>query len=159
MVHVYIQITVILVLHFNSGQGMRTKIALLASHMHTDFFHLGSVYKCALDAGWFTSGEEKHIALAHQLVCAGAVKDGATIHHRSHLKRHSCWEVCLNVSGNDIGCGSLCGYYHVDAHRTRQLGNTGNRKFDFPSGCYDEVAVLVYDYHDIRHKAVAVIRI
>ena len=126
-------------------------VALLAADVVVDFLHLGRIHEGALHAHGVVAAQEEHVALAHELVGAGTVENGAAVDLRHHLKRHTRREVCLNRTRDDIGRGALRGNYHVHAHGTRQLRDAGDGQFHFLAGSHDEVAELVDNHHDVRH--------
>ncbi len=145
----------VVVVHFHVRQWEGGVVALLGGDEAADVLHLGRINEGALHAHVLAACLEEHVALAHELVGAGAVENGAGVDHRAYLERHAGGEVGLDGSGDDVGGGALCGDDHVDAHGACQLCDAGDGQFYLLACGHDEVAELVDDDHDVGHEAVA----
>ena len=88
-----------------------------------------------------------------------AVQDCLAIYSTAHLECHTCREVGLDGSGDDVGGRSLGGYYHVDTHCTCQLGNTCYRQLYLLACCHDQVTELIDDYHYVGQEPMPVVGI
>ena len=156
VIHVHICGSASCILHWRTRQTERAGIALLAGYEVADALNLGCVHEGALYAHGVVSGQEEHVALTHQLVCSRTVEDSAGVNHGAHLECHSGWEVGLDRAGDDVRSRALSGDNHVNTYGTSQLSDAGYGQLNLLTGSHNQIAELINDDHDIRHKVMSV---
>ena len=97
----------------------------------------------------------EHVASSDQLLGSRTVEDGLRVDTGTHLEGDTGREVGLDITCDDGRRRTLGGNDHVDTYGTRQLGDTGDRQFNLLTGSHDQIAELIDDHYDIRHKAVS----
>ena len=140
-------------------QEERSRITLLTGDELRNFFHFRRINKGTLHTHRIGSLQEKHIPLTNQTVSPRTVENGTGVHHGRYTECDTCREVGFDRTRNNISSRTLCSDNHVDADSTRQLCNTGNRKFHFLTGSHNQISELVNHHYDIRHKLMSLFRI
>lgn len=143
------------VFSFVFGQEVGCGVALLVADVADYLVDFGGVDKGALYSDWFVALEVEHVAFSDELLCSGAVEDGAGVHHGGYAEGYSGGEVGFDCAGDDVGGGALGGDDGVDADGSGELRDSADGEFDFFAGCHDEVAKFVDDDDDVGHEVVA----
>ena len=124
-----------------------------------DFRHFRCIDKGTLHTHGIGTLQEQHITASDQLVSSRTVENSTRVYHGRYAESNTRREVRLDCTGNDICCRTLCSDNHVDTHRTRQLGNTGNRQFNLFTCRHYQVTELIDHHYYIRHEFMPLFRI
>ena len=93
--------------------------------MAVDSFYLRGVDEGTLDADRIVAAEKEHVALADELIGAGAVEDCLAVYARHHFESHAGREVGLDGSGDDVRGWALGCDDHVHPDGSGQLCDAG----------------------------------
>jgi len=124
-----------------------------------DSLHFRCIDESTLYPYRFATAQEKHVASSDKLVSSRAVQNRTGVDHGAYFKGHSCREVCLDGTRNDVGGRALGSDDHVNSHGPGQLCDAGDRQFYFFSGRHNQISELVDDDYDVRHETMPVFRI
>ena len=136
-----------------------SRIALLLGNKLSNLRYLRRIDKGTLHTYRICPLQEQHITTPDQLISSGTVENSTRVNHGRYTESDTSREVRLDCTGNDIRCRTLRSDDHVDTHRTRQLGDTGNRQLYLFTRRHNQVAELVNHHHNVRHKLMSLFRI
>ena len=145
--------------HIRLRQFKRHVEALLRGDELIDALHLWRIHEGTLHADRFATVQIKHIASSYQLLGTWAVENGARVNHSTHAESNTTWEVGLDGTSDDVRGRTLSSNNHVNTYGTGLLGYTCDRQLDLFASGHNEVAELIDNHDDVRHKAVTVLRI
>ena len=124
-----------------------------------DFHHFGGVNKRTLHTHGVVALQIEHVTSTNELIGTHTVEDGLRVDTLAHLKGDTAREVGLDSTSDDVCGRTLGGNDHVDTYGTCFLGDTGNRQLNLLTCRHNQITILIDDHHDIRHKAMTILRV
>ena len=110
-------------------------------------FNFRRIDECTLHTRQVVACRDEHVPAADQLIRSRLVDNRPRVDHRGDAESDTRREVRFDYARDDIRRRALRGDHQMDAHRTGQLRDTRDRRFDFTAGGHDQVGKLV-DHDD-----------